>query len=200
MKPEKYKGAITREAFLFNESRLVAGLMLEDLSKEEIVKRIVDENLFRYPTEKMVPSIAKTLVHRLSLPQDREVLCLIHDGFHSTAKQASLYCFMLDNLLVYEFLVDVIGSKYASLDLSFSKGDIHLYLDRIAMVDEKASKWSKLTKDKIRSVLVQTLVSVGYLDDPRATRLNPFQIDFQLLECIENDGNEDVLPAFNYRR
>ena len=200
MKPEKYKGAITRESFLFNESRIVARLLLDGLTKEEVVKKIVGNNLFQYPTEKMVPSISKALVKRLSIPGDTQVLRMIAEGFHTTAKQAALYCFMLDNRLVYEFMVDVIGQKFVSLDFSFSRSDINLFLDQIAIEDDKVAQWSKLTKDKIRSVFVQTLTSVGYLDNPRSEKLNAIQIDSQLVQCIENDGNSEVLPAFNYWR
>ena len=44
-------GSITREQFLFYEMRTTARLMREGLSDEEILKRIVEENLFQYSTE-----------------------------------------------------------------------------------------------------------------------------------------------------
>ena len=50
-------GAITREQFLFYETRIVARLMSdESLSDEEITSRIIDENLFQFPTEKSLKS------------------------------------------------------------------------------------------------------------------------------------------------
>ena len=49
-----YNAAITREQFLFYEVRTTAKMVCEGLSNDEIVDRIVKENLFQYPTEKSV--------------------------------------------------------------------------------------------------------------------------------------------------
>ena len=42
-----YNAAITREQFLFYEVRTTAKLVCEGLNKDEVVDRIVEENLFR---------------------------------------------------------------------------------------------------------------------------------------------------------
>ena len=47
-----YSAVLTREQFLFYETRTTAKLLCEGLSKDKVVKRIVEENLFQYPTEK----------------------------------------------------------------------------------------------------------------------------------------------------
>ena len=49
-----YNGGLTREQFLFFEIRIVAGLVLSGLSREDIVQKIKDENLFQCPTERMI--------------------------------------------------------------------------------------------------------------------------------------------------
>ena len=54
-----YKASITREPFLFYEMRTTAKLMTYGLSDDEIVQRIVAENLFQYPTERSVKRMAK---------------------------------------------------------------------------------------------------------------------------------------------
>ena len=51
-------GSITREQFLFYEMRTTARLMNEGMSDEEVQKKIVEENLFQYPTEKTIKRIA----------------------------------------------------------------------------------------------------------------------------------------------
>lgn len=43
-----YNAAMTREQFLFYEMRTTAKLMNEGLDKDEVVERIVSENLFQY--------------------------------------------------------------------------------------------------------------------------------------------------------
>ena len=49
--PYKGSGGLTREQFLFHETRVVARLMTdENLSDQEIIDRVVSENLFQFPT------------------------------------------------------------------------------------------------------------------------------------------------------
>ena len=47
-----YKASLTRRQFLFHEMRVTARLMALGLSDQEIVKQIMNDNLFQYPTEK----------------------------------------------------------------------------------------------------------------------------------------------------
>ena len=45
---------ITREQFLFHEMRIVARLIKEGKSDEQIIQEVTDNNLFQYPTERMI--------------------------------------------------------------------------------------------------------------------------------------------------
>ena len=56
-----YKASLTREPFLFYEMRSTAKLMVEGNPDDAIVKEIVEQNLFQYPTEKSITRIAKAL-------------------------------------------------------------------------------------------------------------------------------------------
>lgn len=57
-----YRAHITREAFLFFEMRITARLLCEGLSDMEATERIVNENLFQYPTEKTIKGMAKACI------------------------------------------------------------------------------------------------------------------------------------------
>ena len=46
-----YNATITREQFLFYEVRTTAKLLNEGYNSEEVVERIISDNLFQYPTE-----------------------------------------------------------------------------------------------------------------------------------------------------
>ena len=54
-----YIASLTREPFLFYEMRSTAKLMTEGNSDDAIVKEIVEQNLFQYPTEKSITRMAK---------------------------------------------------------------------------------------------------------------------------------------------
>ena len=54
-----YVASLTREPFLFYEMRSTARLMEEKKSDETVIKEIVEQNLFQYPTEKSITRMAE---------------------------------------------------------------------------------------------------------------------------------------------
>jgi len=61
----EYNGGLTREQFLFYEIRVVATLLTQGFSREEALINIRKNNLFQFPTEKMIRSIAGTCFKRI---------------------------------------------------------------------------------------------------------------------------------------
>ena len=61
----RYNGTLTAEQFLFHEMRIVSGQYLENKSIEEIIEFIRRDNLFQYPTERMVIRIARSCYKRI---------------------------------------------------------------------------------------------------------------------------------------
>ena len=43
----KYNGGLTREQFLFHEMRTTAKLLIDGLSEEDAVNKIISDNLFQ---------------------------------------------------------------------------------------------------------------------------------------------------------
>ena len=79
-----YNAAITREQFLFYEVRTTAKLVCEGLNNDEVVDRIVKENLFQYPTEKSVKKMALACLRRLEALEDQTLVEAIADLFYKT--------------------------------------------------------------------------------------------------------------------
>ena len=71
-----YIASLTREPFLFYEMRSTAKLMAEGNSDDAIVKEIVEQNLFQYPTEKSITRMAKACIKRLHALEDDSLVCV----------------------------------------------------------------------------------------------------------------------------
>lgn len=89
--PYNGSGSLTREQFLFYEMRTTAKLKSEGLSNKEIIERIVRDNLFQYPTEKSVRSIANACIARLDALGDDSLVTAIASQPSQTAKQIWWY-------------------------------------------------------------------------------------------------------------
>lgn len=198
MRPNEYRGSLTREQFLFYETRIVAQKILEGKEEREIYEEIVRDNLFQFPTEKNIRSIAAGCYKRLIASGNNQLISLIANGSSEIAKQAALYALMLYNAVVYDFMVEVVGEKYRLQDYSFDKSSITRFCSLLRDKDEKVQGWSDSTMNRIRAVLLKCLVETGYLNQTSSKELNPVYLYEEVLECIEENRDEDVFPAFNY--
>ena len=192
-----YIASLTREPFLFYEMRSTAKLMSEGNSDDEIVKEIVEQNLFQYPTEKSVRKMALACIRRLEAMEDDSLVTAIATQASDVAKQICLFAMMRQYRLVWDFMLTVIGEKYQKLDSSFGRVDLNTFFMRLQEQDDWVATWSDSTITKVRQVLTKTLVENDYLDNTKADHLNPVLISPVLENAIRNDGMTEALPAFN---
>lgn len=196
-KTGSYNASITREQFLFYEMRTTAKLVCEGLSNEDVADRIVNENLFQYPTEKSVRKMALACLRRLECLNDKSLVQALATQPSDVSKQICLYAMMRQYKLVWEFMLTVIGNKYRSLDLSFGKIDLNTFFMRLQEQDDGIATWSDSTVTKLKQVLQKLLVENEYLDSTNADHINPVLISPILENAIREAGQEVILPAFN---
>ena len=192
-----YSGVITREQFLFYEMRTTAKLVSQGMADTEVADTISSDNLFQYPTEKSVRKMAFTCIRRLKSLDDSELIVAIASQPSDVAKQICLYAMMKQYRLVWDFMITVIGAKFQSCDLSFSRADLNVFMMRLQEQDDWVASWSDSTIVKIKQVLVRVLVENEYLDNVNADHLNPVLVNPLLENAIRNSGDIKALAAFN---
>lgn len=192
-----YSGSLTREQFLFYETRIAAALLVQGQDREKIFERVQRENLFQFPTERMVVSILRTCFRRIDVLHSGELVELLANGSMEAAKQTNLYAMMCDNRLVWDFMTLIIGEKFRTQEYAFSRKDLNLFFFQLQEQHDAIAGWSDSTVQKIKQVLTKALVECGYLDSVRSQQLNPITIAPELEDAIRNAGNPEALPAFN---
>lgn len=194
-----YKGSaqITREQFLFYEMRTAAKLMREGLDGDEIIDRIVDENLFQYPTEKSIRQMAKACVNRLKGMGDEDLIEAVASRSSETAKQICMYAMMKQYRLVWDFMITVIGEKYRMQNFSFSQMDVNVFFMQLQEQDDYVAGWSETTVKKIRQILIRILAENEYLDNIKSDHINPVWLNPVLENAIRSNNDDRALTAFN---
>ncbi len=192
-----YIASLTREPFLFYEMRTTARLMAEGKSDEEIIATIIQENLFQYPTEKSLKKVASACIKRLHALNDVALVSAIATQPTDVAKQITLYAMMKGSRLVWEFMITVIGAKYAMRDTNFGKMDLNLFFMRLQDQDDTVSGWSDSTIEKLKQILCKTLVECEYIDSIKANTLNPVYLYPILESALRDNGDTIALQAFN---
>lgn len=194
----EYKGSITAEQFLFYEMRLLASMYLNQISLEDIITRVNDDNLFQYPTEREVTRMARVCYKRLEDLSNENLIRELAQGPIDLAKQINLYALMRHNLIVREFMINVVGEKFRSQDFFLSRADVMAYMTELQQRDERVGGWSHATINKIVQVLRRILLETGYIDEIDSEDLIPVFISEELLQGIRDLGDEASLIAFNY--
>jgi hypothetical protein len=193
----QYSAALTREQFLFYEMRTTAKLMSAGQSDDKIIKRIMDENLFQYPTEKSVKKVAAACIRRLKALHDNDLINSIATEPSAVAKQICLFAMMKQSRLIWEFMLTVIAEKYRTKDSTFGKVDLIIFFLRLQEQDDKVASWSDTTITKLKQVIAKVLVETEFLDSVKAEKLNPVWLNPVLENAIRSNNDQVVLPAFN---
>lgn len=196
LSPYVNSGSLTREQYLFNETRIVGELYLQGLVDAEIVEKVYRENLFQYPTEKSLRKLARCCLRRIHALGDERLIAALVQQSASSAKQICLYAMMQQNRLVNDFMLKVIGKRFQKRDYSFNKLVVSSFLLDLQEQDPWVASWSASTLTKIRQVIVKTLVDNDYLDNTKAERLNTVTIN-SMLEVVLREKNQAALAAFN---
>ena len=196
----KLEGAcITREQFLMREMRVATCLRQEGLSDDKIIERIVSENLFQYPTNRMVRNIASVCVKRLNALGSPELERIIATGEPEAAAQANLYTMMRTYPLVRHFMMSVVAEHYRDLDYSLGQMEMNGWVTRVQEEYDNIAKLSDATMGKVKQVLRNGLVQCGMLCSARSSELVPIALDLDVEDSIRALGDTDALAAFNVR-
>ena len=193
----EYSGSLTREQFLFYETRVVARLLADGLAREEILRAVKQDNLFQFPTERMVASICNTCLRRLEGLNSAELFQASAVGAQEDAKLINLYAMMRDNRIVWDFMVSVIGEKYRTQDYELTLSDLNMFFLHLQEQNDQIAAWSDSTVRKIKQVLKRCLLECGYLESAKSPRLAPVFPCPALVAAIRQNRDTEALAAFN---
>ena len=195
--PYKGSGQITREQFLFYEMRTTARFMEEGMDDNEIIERIVSDNLFQYPTEKSIRQMARTCIARLKSMDDDDLIRAVATQSSDTAKQVCMYAMMKHYRLVWDFMITVIGEKYRLQDFAFSQRDINVFFMQLQEQDDYVAGWSDTTVKELRQILIRVLAENDYLDSIKADHINPVWLSPILENAMRSKNETKALATFN---
>ena len=193
----EYNGGLTREQFLFYEIRIVAKLILQGYSRDEILEKVREDNLFQFPTERMINNMVGTCFKRIDALDSEELVYQLANAPADTAKQINLYAMMKYNRIVWDFMTTVIGEKFRTQEFEFSRKDLNVFFIQLQEQNDQVAEWTDSTINKIKQVLNKMLVECNYLDSVRATQLNMVNIEPELEAEIRAKNDLAALPAFN---
>lgn len=179
-----YVANLTSQSFWFLETKKTAELILEGFSREDILDKSLNENIFKVESVNSKKKIANFTFKRLN-NFDSEGLEIFLDCDNTNAKIFVLISILCNDKLFFEFVYEVVRSKLILNELSIKKSDLNLFFKDKMLQSEKVDSWSESTVSKLQSRYLEFLKAAGLIRIDKGDRFLqvPF-IDFKLREYL----------------
>lgn len=208
---------LTREQFLPHEMRIVAALRMQGASDEQVIVRVKSENLFQYPTERMVANRATVCLRRLDATVPTDAVCaargidpktaveaassltrLMASGTPTQADQAIFYSMICRYDIVRELVLVEVGERLQNFDYAFTAVDLNAFMTRFTTEYPDAARWTEATVKRIKGSLRHAgLIGEGL--GPESERLSPLFLDSDVERALVQLGEQPLIAALTGR-
>jgi hypothetical protein len=189
-----YSTTITAGSLMIRESIKVASLMLTGLGKQEIKKKVIEENLFQFRSQGASKIRCGLILQRLGL-LNPEILSMITGSDYTLAVQCLLACALKHSRLIGDFMIQVIGSRIRIINDTLSYRDWEKFLETCEQVEPRVGAFTELTRKKLRQIVFKILIESRYLEGQKTRRLTPVRIEPELKAFLIRNKERYVLKC-----
>ncbi len=189
---QEYSASLTGEPFLYFELKQVARLKAAGLSNQEIKKKITEENLFQYSTNKSVVRILRATLRRIAV-LDETLLNFLARGSLPSSKLVALISIMKTNRLFSEFMAEVYLEKVRIGEEALAHKDFRLFFAHKAEQSPRVAGWREYTCKKLSQVYANILLGAGLITGTKQKVLTPPLLEQELLVHLKNTGNQRII-------
>ncbi|SFC67045.1 Putative inner membrane protein [Alkalibacterium subtropicum] len=158
---KKYLTTLNTRPFLYRETKMVAELIDQGMSDEDIKEKVIDDNIFQLTSKDRRTSFLSEIRKRLNnLDEFLLEKFLVSDT--STRKAILLYAILMKDTLFYEWMREVVWDKWLTLDDEVTKLDTTSFIENKVEQNETVAKWKMLTRERLVNAYHQALVDAEY--------------------------------------
>lgn len=184
----QYNSNLLRDSFWLNETRKTAELILEGLSKEEIMDLSLNENIFGQNSERRKRDIVQTMYKRLNdFPE--EILEIFLRVDVTSAKIFVLISILRNDRLFFEFMYEVFRGHILVGNYILRGRDFDIFFNNKATQNEKVDSWSESNIYRLSSRYRTILNEAGVIDNSGDDKqiIVPF-VDLRLKNMLIEKG------------
>ena len=158
----KYSAGLMSQSFWFVEFRHYLKLKNENISDEEIKRRITEENLFGAPNEYRAHRIGNYLSARTARLSQEEVRLFFACDIKSQ-KLINLICIMRQDRLLFEFINEVYREKVMLGSETIDLSDGRAFFTEKEKQDDTVAGWQDKTKRRLISTYLNFMTDAGLM-------------------------------------
>ena len=192
----KYSAGIVSHTFWFYETKITAELMLEGFSKQEILQKALDENIYQVDTERRVKRMFSAIYNRLNeLPEELLEYFISCDVY--SAKLFVFITIIMRDKLFFEFMHEVFREHIILGDYKFKKSDFDIFFENKAAQSEIVASWTERSIKRLPSTYRLMMFEAGLIDSKKPeSKIIPPLIDFNLKNLFEKYGLTPFINVF----
>lgn len=195
----RYTSSVANGALYVRESRIVAGLLLDKVSKVDWKKAIYEENVLQARSPRFarkVGNLARARLRKMS----PALLTLIRDGSFQVSTHACLAASVKHSFLLGDFLDLALREQYQRFATEISYPIWTEYLETCHSRDTEMPTWTESTHSALRSAVFHILAQAGFIESPTVLKLQTVHIAKDVINCLQDDSEEYVIRCLTVGR
>lgn len=188
----RYKADIAGGALKLQESRIVAGLLLDGVTDAQWKDAIVVSNVL----QKRSPGTAKrqASLMRVRLEAMKPDLWeLVRDGSKAVATHAMFAAALKHSTLLGDFLDLMVRDQFRMFRQDLPRKLWSEFIDKCHDRDPNMPEWQESTANKLGDSVYRILAEVGYLLDSKKYILQPVRISGEVMAYLRDNEENYVL-------
>jgi Putative inner membrane protein (DUF1819) len=186
---KKYSGGFTAEHLYRNEMKIIVHLQLQGLSKEEIKKKVFEENLLHCRSEAAIKDLFPRVYRRAEVLDQQLKFFLIH-GARSDQNALLLYAFLKRFTFPRDFVLEVIHYNMKKFKSTVTEGNIRTFFEEKEQQYEQVRNWTDKTKYKLKQVMLKIIVDAELLKkNGNEYEIKPIPLSRELRDYVERNPN-----------
>ncbi|SEL10156.1 Putative inner membrane protein [Carnobacterium iners] len=165
-KKNQYRTTIKICPLFYQETKRINQLLLNNITKEEIIKKLNDQNHLQLTSAAQIKSVGSELLYRLSL-LDKKIQEMIQKEDNQTSKTLVVYSIICADRLFQEFTRELYLDKLLTLYTEISKQEVIRFIERKAETNETVAKWQEYTYNRLARSFLQVLKEAGWIHEMR---------------------------------
>ena len=191
-KTKLYNANLVKASLKVPESRIVAGLLLDNVSPNEWHRAIVVDNVLQKRSSYTAQTFANFIAGRLRT-LDEDALMLIRDGSNEVATQTVLSGSIRYSRLLGDFLVDVVRDRRRRFQASITNLDWSEFIEDCKARDVSVDGWTEGVIDKLRQNVFRIVAEAGYVTDTKTMTLQNMVVVSEVVDLLTRFGDFETL-------
>lgn len=182
--------AYTNQGFLLREVGLVAELLLDGASQDEVSRQVMGDNLFQLRSEASRKTILGAVHQRLDKVPPA-LLDFLAEGSLELKRLTNLYLILLKHRLLRELIAEVILEELRRFSYLVPTSELGSFIERKRAHVPDVGSWSDATVAKSRSNMVTVCLQADLLEETE----DGFRIQPQIVPGVLRDELTTVKRA-----